>query len=225
MEGVEAVVFDFDGTLVDSFPLIFAGFAHAFHFVHKREPSQAELDAMLGPTETVAIRRLSSDVTIGEQAVAAFFTFFQQHHSEYCAMDPAIAAMLKLLATHAVPVAIFSGRSERCLRLSAECMFGSERFPVLIGGDSVARTKPAPDGLLKAAEHLRVDVADIIYVGDTDGDVALAKSAGARSVRAAWFPTIGQVRVDEQADYHCTSVAGFTRLLAQNFAVIQKNER
>lgn len=218
MNNLKAIVFDFDGTLVNSFPLIFAGFAHAFRWVHQREPSQAELDAMLGPTETEAIRRLSNDSDVSEQAVTAFFDFFQQHHANLCSVDPEIEALLQYLPALNLPLGIFSGRSERCLRLSTELMFGTERFSVVLGGDSVARTKPAPDGLLRAAEVLAVDVTDILYVGDTDADVALAKAVGACSVRAEWFPVIGQVLSNEDANYRFTAISDFTDFIKATFS-------
>lgn len=213
MNSLKAVVFDFDGTLADSFPLIFAGFAHAFSTVHQRDPNQAELDAMLGPTETDAIRGLSDDCEIGNRAVSAFFDFFQAQHNSLCAVEPEIETLLQLLEAQGIPLALFSGRSERCLHLSAELMFGANRFAIALGGDSVARTKPAPDGLLKAAAHLGVDPSEVIYVGDTDGDITLAKAAGSCAVRAAWFPTIGHVACDAQADHQFDSIPAFMQFL------------
>lgn len=57
---------------------------------------------------------------------------------------------------------------------------------VLIGGDQVARPKPAPDGILLAAEELGIDPVDVAYVGDSPLDLRAATSAGSHSAAAAW---------------------------------------
>lgn len=116
---------------------------------------------------------------------------------------------LDVLRGRGLPVVVFTGASSRAARtLLASAGIG---YDVLVGGDDVARPKPAPDGVLEAARRLAVDPADVVYIGDAPTDLQAARSAGARGAAATWGHLY---RADEPADVRLAGPGNALELLA-----------
>lgn len=97
---------------------------------------------------------------------------------------PGVLGTLAGLAALGQPIAVFTGASAR----SAAPLLRSAGIgvDVLVGGDSVARPKPAPDGVLAIAERLGVPPHRLAYIGDSPADLGAARASGAMAVAAAW---------------------------------------
>ncbi len=97
---------------------------------------------------------------------------------------PGVAPALAAVRAAGLPIVVFTGASTR----SAATLLHAAGIEVdlLIGGDQVGNAKPAPDGVLLAAERLRTTPEQLIMVGDSPLDLRSARAAGARSASAAW---------------------------------------
>jgi HAD superfamily hydrolase (TIGR01509 family) len=155
---LDAVVFDLDGTLVDS--------RLALTRAHRAS--------------------LAAVSTLEELRGASGLDAFHGRLAELAPELRAFAGIEELLAALPVPAAVVSGASrESCaIVLAATGLEG--RFEVVVSGDDVRTAKPDPEGLLLACARLGVEPARCAYVGDLAGDVAAARSCGAVAVAAAW---------------------------------------
>lgn len=157
-----AVVFDLDGTLVDTRGAVAA--AHNASFA-AFEP----VDHLLGRVPRGA------DLRVYHRRLGELAPGLQPY--------PGIPELLEQLR---VPMGIVSGASsDSCeIVLGATSLRG--HFDVVISADDVRRPKPDPEGLRLACTLLGVETEQIAYVGDLKGDVAAARACGALAVGAAW---------------------------------------
>ena len=175
------VVWDMDGTLVDSSRVVPAAFVEAVAELGGPAVDVHEVVAAysLGVPEAVLTHLLGRPLRAGE-AEAYYHRLERAEVHPY----PEVARTLHALRGRGHRIAVFTGaavRGARTLLRSA----GLE-VDLLIGGDLVQRPKPAPDGVLLAARELQVEPAEVVYVGDAPSDLLAARAAGARAVAAAW---------------------------------------
>jgi HAD superfamily hydrolase (TIGR01509 family) len=97
-----------------------------------------------------------------------------------------ISDVLDELRRRGVPLAVFTGNSHQAAAILLEGTGLRDYFDVVVGGNEVARPKPAPDGVLRAAEDLGLVPERCLYVGDSPLDVGAAEAAGAVPVHAGW---------------------------------------
>lgn len=174
------LIFDLDGTLIDSAPDI--------HMAANRVLAEESLPAL--PFETVrgfigngvgvlmtrilASQGLSDDTVLHHRMVASFIDLYEEavHLTE---LYPDVRAALAHLADAGHPMAICTNKPEAPAR-SVLRHFGLDRFfPVIIGGDSLAQRKPDPAPLLAARSALKT--GRILFVGDSEVDAETARHA------------------------------------------------
>jgi HAD superfamily hydrolase (TIGR01509 family) len=170
-----------DGTLLDSSSVVTAAFASAVGELGGPVPDAAQVIAAypLGPPEVIMAH-------LARRAVSAedMDAYYRKLENVEVEPYPGISETLAALRGRGHAVAVFTGASRRgaSMLLTAAGL----AVDVLIGGDQVARPKPAADGLLLAAERLGVDVSDLVYVGDSPADMRAARAAGSHGAAAAW---------------------------------------
>ncbi|WP_432541482.1 GNAT family N-acetyltransferase [Kineococcus sp. SYSU DK002] len=175
------VVWDMDGTLLDSTRVVPAAFVGAVAELGGPAVDVDEVVAAysLGVPEAMLTHLLRRPLRPGE--AEAYY-----RRLEGAAVDPypGVAQTLDDLRAAGHRVAVFTGAAVRGARTLLRA--AGLQVDVLIGGDLVERPKPAPDGLLLAARTLGVDPSDLLYVGDAPTDLGAARAAGAHAVAAAW---------------------------------------
>ncbi len=185
MPALRAVLFDVDGTLLDTKDAWMAAFDAGLAAVGSRAMTGAEGFRWIGtPIETIYAGRcgLSGDHLV--RAVAAF------QKAESDSVDLGVRAFPgvreALGSIHAWRLgAITNKRRDTTLRaFRAAGLEGS--FDVVLGGDSVTRKKPSPEPVREAASELHVDAAACAVVGDTENDVRAGRDAGAVTVGVTW---------------------------------------
>jgi len=182
------VLFDLDGTLIDSGPIIIRSAAHAVRVVLGREPDAElieEVRATIGGPGLVAMMELI-DPTHVDELVAAYRVENERLHDSLDAFDD-VLALLPRFRAEGRRIGIVTAKR----RATAQLAF--DRFPLLaehcdllVGGDETERHKPHPDPLLHALDRLDAGPASAAYVGDSPFDVRAAKAAGVFAVAVGW---------------------------------------
>ncbi len=163
-----AVVFDLDGTLLDSLPLVLAGVAHAIEPFGPRPKS--EIFAKLGGPPDRFLSTLLDDERHVPLALERLVNF---HRDNWTMMQPFEGAIdfLRQLQGRGLQLAIWTGRdrSSGAHLMQHHSMEGL--FETLLYGDDLPTHKPDPAGLSEILKRLGVTAAEAIYVGDADVDV------------------------------------------------------
>lgn len=179
-ERSHAVVFDLDGTLVDSMPMVLRAFAHAL--APFRAPlGERELFLRLGAPPERAFRELLSDAAHVPLALERM-TEFSRTHWDLIRPFAGAQALLASLQEQGRTAALWTGRE----RLSAEMILAEHglapAFATAVCGDDLPTHKPNPQGLLEILDRLRIQAMDALFVGDADVDVLAGAEAGVRTV-------------------------------------------
>ena len=187
------VLFDLDGTLIDSGPIILASMRHAALSVLGVEVDEAKVRAAIGGPGLVAQMR-ELDLNRVDELVEAYREHNEPLHDELEAFDRMLD-LLPHLRERGHRLGIVTAKR----RITVELAFS--RFPalrefteVLVGADDTVRHKPDPDPLLEALARLGARPEDSAYVGDSPFDVRAAKVGGLFAVAVGW----GGIHDDER---------------------------
>jgi pyrophosphatase PpaX len=177
-------LFDLDGTLIDSGPMILASMRHAASTVLGVEIDETRVRAAIGGPGLVAqMRELDPDRV--DELVEAYRAHNEPLHEELEACV-GIEDVLVRLHEEGGRLGIVTAKRRSTVDLAFAQVPLGHLFEAIVGGDETERQKPDPAPLLLAAERLGVDPADAAYVGDSPFDVRAAKAAGMFAVAVTW---------------------------------------
>jgi HAD superfamily hydrolase (TIGR01549 family) len=180
-----AVVFDLDGTLLDS--MTFAPKAYADTIRARGGPSLSAEHVVaawhIGPTPVVLAHFLRRGIFADD--IECFHDYFEAAAASVRAF-PAVVEMLDALNDKGYRLGVYTTATRRAATRMLATAGLAARFSTVIGGDEVSEPKPAPIGLELACGRLRVDVADAAYVGDAEVDLRCAQAAGSLAIHAVW---------------------------------------
>jgi pyrophosphatase PpaX len=195
---MKAVLFDFDGTLADTLPVLYHSFRTVFLEFDGQEYSDEEIRSMFGPPETIII-----DTKVQhpdkECARKLFYETYEKKHQELVKENTKVTYLLDQLSEK-VQLGIITGKARRSLEISLRELRMEQYFDVLVPGDEVEKTKPAPEGIEKALRKIGVNKKDAVFAGDSDGDINAGLDAGVETVGALWLPNVQQTSFDRQPD-------------------------
>lgn len=174
------VVFDFDGTLVDSMSFVLDGLATAVA-AYRPRPSRQEVMAALGGPSEACVRRLLGSRKHQAAALAAYLGYLERHEAGIRPFRGA-RRLLADLAAAAIPLGIWTGRERAATLVRLRAVAWNGCFDVLICGDDLPSHKPDPAGLLRIIRRWRLKPAEVVFVGDSDQDLAGGVAAGAAMV-------------------------------------------
>jgi 2-phosphoglycolate phosphatase len=187
--GLRGVLFDLDGTLIDSAPDLAAA-ANALRAARGLEPMPYErLRPMVGSGARgmvgVAMGRSPGDAgyeALREEFLARYEAGLLHHTQVFATMRPVIDA----LDAARLPWGIVTNKIHRYADPVIAGLGLAQRAAVVIAGDSTPHSKPHPAPLLEAARRLGLAPAACVYVGDDLRDVQAGRAAGMATVAAAW---------------------------------------
>lgn len=178
------VLFDLDGTVIDSGAIILASMRHAAREVLGEEPPDELLMAAVGgPGLEAQMHALAPDRV--EELVRVYRAHNEPLHEELvcCAgMDD----VLVRLKDEGRRLGIVTAKRRATVELAFNVLPLEHLFDTVVGGDETARHKPDPEPLLLAAERLDVDPKECAYVGDSPFDIRAAQAADMDAIAVTW---------------------------------------
>ncbi|HEX2110483.1 MAG TPA: HAD-IA family hydrolase [Gaiellaceae bacterium] len=178
------VLFDLDGTLIDSGEMILASFRHATRTVLAREIPDEELVAATGGA-TIYEQMRAFDRDRVEELVRAYREHNEPLHNALAAFD-GVEELLVRLVREGRRLGIVTSKRRRTVDLAFRVLPIGEFFETIVTADQVERHKPDPEPVLVALERLGASPGDAAFVGDSPFDVAAGKAAGVFTVAVSW---------------------------------------
>lgn len=197
-----ALVFDLDGTLIDSRRDITTAVNRMRGGLGLPPLALEQVVTMVGEGARQLVERaLGPGFAPGEvdRALARYLDYYRDVCLETTLPYPGVEEMLAVLARR-YPLALLSNKGEALSRKILDGLGLSALFQEILGGDSLPTRKPDPSGLLLLAERLGVSAEKLLLVGDTWVDAETAKNAGSPFALVEWgFPrpaNLDAVRAD-----------------------------
>jgi pyrophosphatase PpaX len=187
------VLFDLDGTLIDSGPIILASMQHAARTVLGREIPAEELGTTIGGQGIVA-QMQALDAEHADELLEVYKEHNDGLHETLEAFDE-LLALLPRLKSEGRKLGIVTAKRRRTVALALDRFPAlDDEFDVVVAHEDTDRHKPDPDPVLVAVERLGGVPSQAAYVGDSPFDIQAAQAAGAFAVAVGW----GGIHPDER---------------------------
>jgi pyrophosphatase PpaX len=208
---VDAVLFDLDGTLVDTIPLIFACYQHtlAAH-LPGYEPGRKVIIGNLGRSlddilfDYAAAAGAENPSATSRAMLATYRAFQRANLNSLIRPYEGMRETLEGLRARGLTLGVVTSKVEWAARECYEYYGLGEYLSIGVFHDDTERHKPDPQPLLLAASKGSLDAARTVYVGDSIHDMAAGKAAGMRTIGALWGPSereeLAQAGADELAE-------------------------
>lgn len=194
----KAVIFDLDGTLLNTDLLIKKSFIHTFE---KYKPgytlSEKELLSFLGPSlyDTFSCYFPQSMV---QELIAYYRQYNVSHHEEFVTIYPGVKDTLQYLREQGYPLAVVTTKMKEVAYIGLNLFGLTDYFDIVIGHDDVSRSKPDPEGIDMVLDKL--GLKEGYYVGDNVTDILAGKNAKIKTIGVKWSPKGYELMAKENPD-------------------------
>jgi len=175
------ILFDLDGTLIDSTEAILESFHNAFDFYNYPHPKDKEIKALIGHPLDVMFSRLG----VEDEKVWDFVTMYKEHYREISTLKTVLLPHARdavELASSFADLGIVTTKTGKYSQILMQHFELMDKFRVLIGREHVEHPKPHAEPILKALEVFDINDKDIWMIGDTELDLIAADAAGVNSI-------------------------------------------
>jgi pyrophosphatase PpaX len=183
-----AVLFDLDGTLLDTIELLLSSVRHAFRNRTSRVPTTEEWIAGIGTPLGSQMRVYATDEDDLAQLIESYRDYQRAHHDRLTRAYDDVLDTVATLHARGHPMAIVTSKANDIATRSL-AFVGLDRYiKVLVGYDSTTSHKPNPAPVTHALAALGVPPAQAVFVGDSPHDMLAGNAAGVTTVGALWGP-------------------------------------
>ncbi|VXB45832.1 phosphoglycolate phosphatase [Pseudomonas sp. 8O] len=208
------VMFDLDGTLIDSVPDLAEAVDRMLIELGRPPAGVEKVRDWVGNGARVLVRRALAGgldhAAVGEaeteQALARFLDIYADCH-HLTALYPGVHELLEALSTAAVELAVVTNKPERFVAPLLEQVGLGGYFRWIIGGDTLAQQKPDPAALLQVMRLAGVEAAQSLFVGDSRNDVLAARAAAVPCVAVSYGYNHGRPIAEERPSLVVDSLA------------------
>lgn len=204
----KAVIFDLDGTLIDSLEDIAINANKVLRQLNCPTHSHEQYKYFVGDGARVLIENampkyISKNYL--DDALKLFIEFYEQNLHTNTKPYSGIKALLDELVSQNIPLAILSNKPDKFTKLYVETLLPDIPFVVVSGQKESVEKKPHPAGALDIANKFQIEPQDIYFVGDTSTDMKTAKNANMVAVGVSWgFRTVQELQ-ESGADFIITT--------------------
>lgn len=181
---ITTLLFDFDGTLLDTNELIIQTFQYVLGNHYPGRYERIDILPFLGPTLHESFDSIDPEKT--EQLIVEYRAWNKSMHDELSSEFDGVSETMRLLKAAGMKMAIVSTKRTEMIMKGLELLDVEGVFDEVIAMDDVTRTKPDPEPILLALERLGATADEALMIGDNYHDIVGGKNAGVRTAGVAW---------------------------------------
>jgi pyrophosphatase PpaX len=208
-----AVLFDLDGTLIDSIELILNSARHAFRDRSGHVPDDAEWRRLIGMPLEASFRRYASDDADVAALLAKYREYQLANHDRLVKCYDEVVETVDFIRAAGHPVAIVTSKTTTMTRRGLDVSGLGAHFDMIIGCDVCERHKPDPQPVQIALQRLGYAPDEAVFVGDSVYDMLAGNAAGVTTIAALWGPFTREDLAASQPAHYLKRMGDLPRLL------------
>ncbi len=213
MPPITTVMFDLDGTLIDSIRLILDSYHHTLA-AHALPPkSDAHWLAGIGTPLRVQFRHWSDDPDKLEAMIATYREYNLNHHDAMVTAYPDVVEVVRTIRRAGLRTALVTSKNRSGALRGLKLVGLEDAMDLIVGADEVENPKPHPEPIEVALRGLGAAAATSIYVGDSIHDMKSGRAAGVRTGAVLWGPFVREQLEHAEPDYWLERPADLLQLL------------
>lgn len=185
MSKIDTVLFDFDGTVMNTNDVIINSWQHTFRTLENREEDEAKIIATFGEPLQVTMEKLFPNVPV-EESIQVYRSYHYDNFGELISLFPGMKELIAELKKRGYKLGMVTSRLRRTTEQGMEKYGIMEYFDTVVTADDTDKHKPDPEPINIALEKLGSVPEKSIMLGDTMFDILCAKNAGVKSVLVSW---------------------------------------
>lgn len=193
------ILFDLDGTLIDTNRLIVDSFKHTYKQHLDMDISEGEILKHFGEPLITTLRRYSIEKS--EDMLVTYKQFNESVHDDYVTLCTGARECLEELSSLGCIMAVVTSKLGAVADRGLQLFDIKKYFEKVVAFEDTDRHKPEPQPILKALELLGAEKENAIMIGDSIFDIQCAKNAGVKSILVKWSAADGYQSNNETADY------------------------
>lgn len=183
---IKGVLFDLDGTLIDTYELILSSFRHATREVLGRNIPDGVLMQKVGQPLTVQMWDFTDDQETHDTLLTTYRAHNESVHDDVVSAFPGVAETVRELRAAGMRLGVVTSKRHALAQRALDLLGLSECFEFLIGSDDCSEHKPSPAPVLRGCELLGLEPSACVYVGDSPFDIQAGNAAGCTTAAALW---------------------------------------
>jgi pyrophosphatase PpaX len=195
------VLFDLDGTLIDSIRLILDSYHHTLQAHGFPARTDEQWLAGVGTPLRIQFSDWSHDADLLEAMVATYREFNLANHDRMVTVYPGVGDMLRRLHEAGIKLALVTSKNRQGALRGLQLTGLADYFAVLVCADDVQHPKPHPEPVERALALLGAERGDVIFIGDSIHDMHSGRAAGVATAAALWGP-FGRAHLEETVPDH-----------------------
>ncbi|MGI6045358.1 MAG: HAD family hydrolase [Eggerthellaceae bacterium] len=215
MQRVYGILFDNDGTLLDTHDLLVSSMRYATQKVLGKDLPEEKLMAKVGQPLAAQMWDFTDDEAVHEELLAVYREYNHAHHDQEVSLFPGVKETLAMLKDEGFPMGVVTSKRHE-LAIHGLSLFGIEQyFDFLVGADDWETAKPHPGPVKHACDMMDLSPRQVMYVGDSPFDAQAANGAGCISVAALWGMFDKERLEKEEPDYFAATFSELPLLVTR----------
>ncbi|HML36417.1 MAG TPA: pyrophosphatase PpaX [Bacillota bacterium] len=185
MTKINTVLFDFDGTIMDTNKVILQSWQHTFRTVEGRERSAEEIISTFGEPLHITMEKILPQIP-AEEGIQIYRSYHQDKFKDLIEIFPGITSLLKELKDRGYKTGVVTSRLRRTTEVGLEKYDIARYFDTVVTCEDGEKFKPDPEPVNIALARLGSKPEESVMLGDSMFDILCARNAGVKAVLVSW---------------------------------------
>lgn len=218
---ITTVLFDFDGTLMNTNDLIIDSWRHIYRVLEDKDINEAEIIRTFGEPLVRTMEKAFPHVPLDE-CVNIYRSYHRDSFGDRITLFPGIKEMLSELKTLGYKLAVVTSRAGLTTNEAMQKYEIQDYFDVVVTCDDTYKHKPDPEPVFIALNHLDSSPDESIMIGDSMYDILCARNAGVISVLVGWAMAVTEEEKTgpDRPDFFVETANDIVKLLEEKISVI-----
>ncbi|MCG8484617.1 MAG: pyrophosphatase PpaX [Clostridia bacterium] len=196
---MNTILFDFDGTVMDTNELIVQSFQHTYKTISGKEKKREDILNSFGEPLSITLKR-EVDIPV-EEAIEIYRDFHYGQFEKFISLFDGIESVIKELFDRGYKLGIVTSRLKRTTMMGLTKYGIDQYFKTIVAADDCTLHKPHPEPILKALEKLGSQPEKALMIGDSPFDIKSARNANVKSAVVSWSVLSKELYMNEKPNY------------------------